>query len=141
MKTIMFLIYMNFLGIAVLFAQNCRADDWLCTEEASQRDGNVIKACGVGLGFDENGARYQALENAKIEFDKVCNASSDCKGHEVVAEPTRTECREGELFKCYRLIQFKILPTMIQVEAEEDDVSVITNNFYKAMEKKYMWVD
>ncbi len=81
------------------------ATDWLCTEEASQRKGNAIYACGIGDGRDENEARSKAFLNAKAEFARICDASDDCRGHRVSAEPARTAC-EG--LRCYRLVVFTI---------------------------------
>lgn len=114
MKTMeMVVIMMLYSGLAL--AQELPRDggntvDWLCSEEASQRRGNTILSCGVASGADENEARSKAFDNAKAEFGRVCHNSSDCRGHLVRLNPTRTVCRYGAAmdFKCYRLVAFEI---------------------------------
>ena len=87
------------------------ADDWLCKEASSQRRGNTIHACGIGLGADENAAHLTAFDNAEKEFLKVCSASADCSGHAANADPGRTTCeRVPSGFKCYRMVVFSIQP-------------------------------
>ena len=85
-------------------------ENWFCKENASQRRGNSIYSCGVGLGKDENEARVRAFDNATAEFSKVCHASDDCNGHEISADPKRTTCAPDgrDKFKCYRLVVFAI---------------------------------
>ena len=84
-------------------------ETWLCTEESSQLINGTIQACGVASGRDENEARSRAFDNAKAEFDKVCNASDSCRGHIIDADPKRTTCEpQKEGFKCYRAVEFQI---------------------------------
>lgn len=84
-------------------------DEWLCVEASSQRIGSEIQACGIGNGKDENSARLNAFDNARAEFTKLCEASDDCNGHEIVVEPKRTSCeRVNESYKCYRMLAFTI---------------------------------
>lgn len=101
MKTLIILLFMS---------QTALAADWLCTEEASQRQGNSIFACGIGTGADENAARLNAFDSAKAEFNKVCNNSDDCNGKQVAISPKRTQCQQYEngTNKCYRLLVFTI---------------------------------
>jgi len=83
--------------------------DWFCTEEAAERKGNAIYACGVGQDEDEAEARHNALATAQIEFQNICGMSSDCQGHEIITEPGRTECvKHGKELKCFRLVIFRI---------------------------------
>lgn len=97
------------LALVCLVCSPLLATDWLCTEEASQRTGSLIRACGIGQGADENEARLKAFDAAKTEFGKVCEASDDCKGHQVSVEPARTACEKTPAgVKCYRLIVFTI---------------------------------
>lgn len=86
------------------------ADSWLCTDEASQRKGNAILACGIGVGSDENVARLTAFDAAKAEFVKLCSASDDCKRRIITVQPHRTACEQNaeKGYKCYRLIEFDI---------------------------------
>lgn len=82
---------------------------WLCEEVASQRKGNSIYACGIGSGADETTARTQAFDNARAEFNQVCEASDDCRGRQVSVSPERTSCKkENANIKCYRLVVFQI---------------------------------
>lgn len=102
--------------------------EWLCTEEASQREGSVIKACGVGLGTTEAAARIAAFDRAKQEFMAVCNASFDCVGQGFTAHPKRTTCEQsGNGFKCYRLVSFTIesaeAPTVQQTVARSHKIA------------------
>jgi hypothetical protein len=85
------------------------AADWLCGQEASQRRGSSILACGIGTGSDENEARSKAFDAAKTEFGKVCQSSDDCRGHEITVEPARTSCEmtDGKM-TCHRLLTFTI---------------------------------
>lgn len=93
-------------------AQMAKADDWLCTQEASHRMGDTVKSCGIGVGADESDARSAALLNAKKEFYAVCEASNDCTGHAVTAQPMRTTCNTSAfgMVTCYRLVNFVIAP-------------------------------
>lgn len=84
------------------------AEDWLCTEESSERRGNQVYACGVGQGPMESLARYNALLHAKREFYELCNISADCKDHKILAEAKRTSCLHRKGYKCYRLVVFTI---------------------------------
>ena len=105
----------NSLFLVILMAAHlfpspaCAGENWLCKEESSQRRGNSVLSCGVGFGNDENQARLSAFDNSKTEFNRVCNSSTDCKGHEITTEPKRTSCeQEGTKYKCYRLIVYII---------------------------------
>jgi thiamine pyrophosphokinase len=100
---------MRYLMLGLLISSHLVAADWLCTEEASQRKGNSIYACGIGEGSDEGAARLTAFDAAKIEFSKICSASDDCKMHRIAVSPERTACEKSfGRFKCYRLIVFAI---------------------------------
>lgn len=100
---------MRYLFILLIASQAIAGTDWLCTEEASQRKGDSIYACGIGIGQDERVARDAAFDSAKAEFKKVCGASDDCKMHRITVSPERTTCeRDAKGIKCYRLIVFSI---------------------------------
>lgn len=84
-------------------------ESWLCTDESSQIQGTSILSCGIGLANDEDTARAKAFYAAKAEFDRICDASTTCKGKEVKVEPKRTTCApDGEKYKCHRLIVFTV---------------------------------
>lgn len=92
------------------------AEDWLCTEESSQRSNDVVKACGVGMGFTEQEARKDAFNTAYAEFKALCDVSSDCQNHAVIATPKRTTCQlDGQIYKCYRLVEYRISNVLAQV--------------------------
>lgn len=97
-------------ALLFLLADNSFAkSEWLCTEASSQRRGDSIYSCGIGSGKDENEARLNAFDNSKKEFNRICDSSDDCKGHEISVNPERTACEKGtNTFKCYRLIVFTI---------------------------------
>lgn len=99
-------------ALLVLQVTTSHAVEWFCTEAASQRGGNVIKSCGIGIGTTENEARLQALENSKTEFNQLCTASADCKDRHIVLDPKRTECKPTKQgYTCHRLVEFTIQPT------------------------------
>jgi hypothetical protein len=112
MKRCLLLLFLLWLPSRVFAAEA----QWLCTEESSQRQGNVVLSCGVALGDEENEARSKAFDNARAEFKKVCDASFDCRGHETTVTPKRTSCDEiaGKTaqietkYRCYRLLAFTI---------------------------------
>ncbi len=100
---------------------NLSASEWFCEEVASQRDGNIIKACGIGESATEASARSLAFENAKKEFDRICNASADCNGHQSIADPKRTSCKQtpGKNVVCHRLVSFQIVNSESSIEPED----------------------
>jgi hypothetical protein len=96
--------------------------NWYCKEVASERSGNIIHSCGIGTGQDENEARSTAFDNAKTEFKKICNLSSDCKNHMISVNPERTTCDKIETgYKCHRLLTFSIGPIGDKFEIEQDE--------------------
>src|SRR5713101_740046 len=104
-----FLTGVFLLILANVISRCCLAGDWLCTQEASQRRGDSILACGIGIGRDENSARSAAFENAKAEFMRLCNLSEDCRWHKFNVTPSRTDCEEKDgLISCQRLLSFEI---------------------------------
>jgi hypothetical protein len=108
---------MRYVIALLLISRPLLAVDWLCTEESSQRRGDAIYACGIGSGKTESAARAAAFASAKAEFQRICRSSDDCRGHKVSAEPRRTECREEQGFKCYRLVVYSIAPSAQELEA------------------------
>lgn len=84
-------------------------ENWLCTSEASQVQGDHVLSCGVGEAKTENVARDRAFESAHMEFRNLCKASSNCRGHAVNVEPRRTTCAETKNgYKCYRMLVFTV---------------------------------
>lgn len=126
--------YMVMAGL--LLSQIASADDWICKEESSMVKGNTIKACGVGTDKDENEARTQAFNNAKAEFDRVCNASDNCKDHEVTVEPKRTTCdSDNGQTKCYRMVEFTFDST--KVKAHSSDMYAEYNALHHKQQKEW----
>jgi len=110
---------MKYLIMLLLLTSDVYAQTWFCTEESSRREKGQISACGVGAGTTEDQARLDAANHAKAEFDHICNASSDCKDHEVFVEPRRTTCeQERGGFKCYRLIVYLIGKPVVHQKVE-----------------------
>lgn len=109
-KNIVKISLFSYLILEAFCLMPCHAHaDWLCNEESSLKVGNVISACGVATAADENKARITALDNAAIEFRRICAQSSDCQGRQVTVEPLRTSCeaKNGSI-QCYRLIRYTI---------------------------------
>lgn len=104
------MILTNLLLIALFNTSNASAtDEWLCTQESSQRRSNAILSCGIGIAKDEAGARAVAFRKATEEFHRVCDISEDCKDHLFQVVPQRTTCELiGSNQKCYRLVTFYI---------------------------------
>lgn len=96
--------------ILTLLSSSAGAEEnWFCTDGTSRRVGNELHVCGVAQSADEGSARIAALQNAKSEFDKLCDASSDCKGRAVTLDPARSDCeKQSAGFQCRRLIVFRI---------------------------------
>lgn len=96
--------------ISSIVSHSARADQWLCKEEASQRRGSTITACGIGYGLTEQQARESAFEASKQEFNNICAASSDCYSKQVVVNPKRTDCAlDGNNYVCYRLVDYTMV--------------------------------
>lgn len=113
-----------FLLVLLMSVANA-ADQWFCTEASSARSGNVVQACGLGLGTSESKARAEAFDNATEEFRRICELSSDCRGHRVSLTPKRTTCKRMlDGLKCYRMVEFTILPEM-----QTADQTFNTNEF------------
>lgn len=116
------------LLILFLCFSKCFAGDWLCTEEASQRRGSSVLACGIGHGASEEEARDKALDAAAVEFKKICDLSSDCHRENVKANPQRTECeKERTGYSCRRLVQFE----MAEMPKEIVQAKSLDYEFYK----------
>lgn len=100
--------------IVSLIAINSKASEWFCENQASERHGDTITACGIASAVSEQDARNKAFDAAKIEFDKICNSDTSCKHHEIGVVPKRTECQVTEssenvkLIRCVRAVQFSI---------------------------------
>ena len=83
---------------------------WYCHEVASERNGDVINACGIAEASDEDVARKLALENARKELLLICSLSADCVGKDFNVTPLRTECKlVGSVYRCHRGISAEIL--------------------------------
>jgi hypothetical protein len=111
MKTLITLI------LVFLAFKACAAEEkWFCTDDQAMKSGNTLMICGVGTAYDEGHARQRALENSMQEFQAMCNASADCRGHQISIEPKRSTCLESakkwhamwENYTCHRLIVFTI---------------------------------
>lgn len=101
---------MRTLLLGLFFTLSAHAETpWLCSEEASQKEDNVIRACGLASDPEESKARSQAFDEAKAEFNRVCQMSADCQGRKVNVKPLRTECERSKgLYNCRRLVAFTI---------------------------------
>lgn len=105
--------YMRYVfGILMFVSLSAFAGDWFCEETASERQGNVIKTCGMGVGILEGTARFHGLNQARHEFQVICQLSTDCKeAKRIIVSPGRTSCKRWEedgLFHCARMLSFEI---------------------------------
>ncbi|MBT3586569.1 MAG: hypothetical protein HN509_16795 [Halobacteriovoraceae bacterium] len=105
---------MSFLAWSLLITlvtqPSLAEDNWLCKKTASEREGNAINACGVGVAKSEGKARKKAFERAKQEFKDICSISDDCKGKKTIVSPLRNSCKKLKKsgYKCYRGLKFEI---------------------------------
>lgn len=102
---------MKYLFLILISIQS-HADQWQCTDDQAHRDDNVWYSCGLGESSLEGQARAWALDSAVIDFLKVCDLSTDCRGLKRTVEPKRTTCTEAKgMWKCYRMIQVTVQDT------------------------------
>jgi hypothetical protein len=102
------------LGLFILstFITQTAKASWVCENESSYRDGDLIMACGVANSTSENSARKLALQNAYTELDLVCSKSPDCNRYELIIKPQRTACNKAASgFICRRAIEIVITGT------------------------------
>jgi hypothetical protein len=100
------LILLSFLTISPALASG-----WYCQEVASSwlEQGVTLQSCGIGYGSDENEARLDAFNNAKKEFENVCNKDTNCANNVVNIDPQRTSCdRKDDKVICHRLVNYHI---------------------------------
>lgn len=91
-------------------------EDWLCTEDSSQIQGDQILACGVGEDAREGEARRLALESAHNEFSHICSTQTLCGEHKFRAIPSRATCSMSDgIWKCYRLVKYEIETSKRQI--------------------------
>lgn len=84
-------------------------EQWFCTEASSKVIENQVHACGTAEAATEDEARAKAFDSAKEEYEKICDTSEACRGHEVAIDPRRTTCDSVKgKWKCFRLIVFDI---------------------------------
>lgn len=94
---------------------------WMCEQSSGVKNFDNFQACGVAEAKTEMEARQLAYESAKSEFDNICQSSNKCKENQVLVEPGRTACsKEGDNFKCYRLIIFTLTDEKKKSINEED---------------------
>lgn len=131
-RDIVFILLFQILASILVFIETAHSkENWLCTDTPSQRQGGAIYACGIGVGETETLARLDAFDNSKIEFERICEASADCREHKVVAQPERTTCdHENGTYKCYRLTIF-----LIEKPEPTKDKKVVEFEPYKYEEK------
>jgi hypothetical protein len=94
------------------FSEAHSQDEWLCREASSVRQGDILIACGVGVGAYEAHARQEALRHAYYEMKQICRMSSSCNSETLDVRPLRTDCKRWKEkgYKCYRGIQASIVP-------------------------------
>lgn len=101
--------------ILFFLSQTAGADEWFCKSQHAKRDGNVFSVCGVSIGWAAvpEDARWHAYNDAQMNFESICNLSSDCKDHKITVNPKRTDCypnpSPSKLETCYQLIEVTVL--------------------------------
>lgn len=136
MKTIIILLSLLILSPAYA--------EWYCEKVASawMEKGVMLQACGIGYGKDENDARLDAFNNAKKEFENICNADTNCANNVINIDPQRTACdKTEEGYTCHRLVYYHITekkrevasvapkePTVIEVRTTEKQTVVNNTN-------------
>jgi hypothetical protein len=124
---------LNIFLITFCLVSTSEAADWICKEAASQRQGEAIMACGIGVAKDEATARILALKEAKREFDSICSESADCKGHALKVTPLRNDCqtRNGRV-ECYRGVRFEISSALRDASNLKDENYSLDNEIRAA---------
>ncbi len=104
--------FVGLLLVTLILASNsAKAEEWLCTEAASVKQGDSVLVCGVATADDEGDAREQALQRAQREFQLLCNGSDDCRGRPTSVEPLRNSCEktsDGKV-QCYRGLRYSFM--------------------------------
>ncbi|MCB9061265.1 MAG: hypothetical protein H6622_07065 [Halobacteriovoraceae bacterium] len=93
------------------------ANNWLCTETASQRiEKNIYFVCGISENSSLQKAREEAMNSAYREFEGLCKYSYDCDGREKTISPLRTHCEKTKdgLHRCFRGFRFFITENKIE---------------------------
>ena len=118
------LIFVLFSALGVSKVTHA-SSEWFCDTQSSERIGNEIKTCGIGIRENKAEAIQMAFIYSQKEFRMLCEASSDCREHKIIVTPMRTECKKElshawdrvakkntkeihESFKCTRMISFTI---------------------------------
>jgi len=108
------------LLLLLLLSSTANAGGWYCKSVASEwvEAGKILRSCGIGKGDDENTARLDAYNNARKEFDVICNKDTTCANKVVNIDPQRSECSEDEDgFTCHRLFNYHITDVERRKEA------------------------
>lgn len=120
----------SFALVALILFTNPVFGDWFCTEAASERiSERLYHACGAATASNESAARRESLEEAFSEFNKLCNASSTCRGKETEVLPKRTDCKKSKegSYICYRMIEVVVLRhdrKAINIDESEIDAEI-----------------
>ena len=125
---------MKKLITALLFVSFQAYAGWYCTEVSSSwmEQGKMLQTCGVGQGDNESAARLDAYNNARKEFDSICNKDTLCANKMVNIDPQRTECSESNgVYVCHRLFYYHVTnlerrPAPVFVKEQQEEPQVIT---------------
>jgi hypothetical protein len=125
----------NILFFLILSVSSIAHANWFCSEESSDKIGNVINACGVAEASTESKARSDAFESASQEYKHLCEASDDCRYHFVNVKPKRTSCEKtASGFKCYRMLAYEIGDFS---KSKASDISIHTGEHVKTLGESY----
>jgi len=131
------------------------ASGWYCEDVSSawMEKGVLLQSCGIGYGDNENSARLDAFNNARKEFDNICNSNTSCANNVVNIDPQRTSCdkKDGKVI-CHRLIYYHITkkkrreqvkswePEVIEIKTVEKP-TVIKNTNHITIHKHYNTIE
>jgi len=112
----------------LLMVNTAFGSGWYCEEVASEwmEKGVLLQSCGIGYGSDENAARLDAFNNARKEFENICNGDTNCANNIVNVDPQRTSCdKKDDSFVCHRLFYYHITEKKRYVQAPIREPKVI----------------
>jgi hypothetical protein len=105
------------------------AEGWYCEKVASEwmEKGKILRACGIGNGPDENAARLDAFNNARKEFDVICNKDTTCSNKVINIDPQRSDCQPtgNGVVTCHRLFHYYITEVERKPSTEGDSTTKV----------------
>jgi hypothetical protein len=121
------------LQVLLASLEVAHAEGWYCDMVASEwmEKGKILRACGIGKGSDENTARLDAFNNARKEFDVICNKDTTCSNKVINIDPQRSDCNPTDGgFTCNRLFHYYVTDEerkpSTDTDSPQEEVKTIT---------------